>query len=121
MRVDDKLLHMLGTHVTGDFGPWTFYTSRRSGVVWFPRSPALQPATPLQLHQRNKFRLAGYLWARLPPDLKANWLIAAKRANLAITNYNLFTYYITTEDETTIRTIERLSALTLLPFDRMIG
>lgn len=121
MKVDEKILHMLGTHVTGDFGPYTFYTSRRSGVVWFPRSPALKPATPLQLHWRNKFRLAAEIWRRLPTAERNNWLAAAKRANLAITNYNLFTYYVLTEDDDTIHTVERHAHLKLIPFYWMIG
>lgn len=121
MRVDEKILHMLGTHVTGDFGPWTFYTSRRSGVVWYPRSPALQPPTPLQIHWRNKFRLAGFIWRGLQPEQRANWMAAEKLANLSITGYNLFTYFITTEDAAPIQTIERQTGLKLIPFDALIS
>lgn len=119
MKVDEKILHMLGTHVTGDFGPWTFYTSRRSGVVFFPRAPALQPPTPLQTHWRNQFRLAGYVWRRLSPESRANWLAAAHKAHLSIGGYNLFTYFILTNDTATIETVERHSGLDLIPFEEM--
>ncbi len=121
MRVDEKILRMLGTHVTGDFGPWTFYTSRRSGVVFFPRAPALQPATPLQIHWRNKFRLAGTIWQELTEEQRQQWHLAEHRANLSITGYNLFTYFILTDDVPAILTIERQTGLNLIPFDDMVG
>ncbi len=120
MRVDEKILRMLGTHVTGDFGPYTFYTSRRSGVVWYPRAPALQPPTPLQIHWRNKFRLAGFLWRGLEPSQRADWLSADRKANLSITGYNLFTYYVLSGDDASIHTIERQTGLNLIPFDILI-
>lgn len=119
MKIDLKILHMLGTHVTGDLGPYTFYTSRRSGVVFYPRSPALQPPTPLQLHYRNTFRIAGYVWRNLQPYLRTNWLRAASLANLSITGYNLFTYYIVTQDTPAIETVQRQSGLQLIPFEML--
>lgn len=121
MRVDEKILHMLGTHVTGDFGPWTFYTSRRSGVVWYPRAPALQPPTPLQTYWRNQFRIAGNIWRGIGAEARADWMAAEKLANLSITGYNLFTYYILTGDAAAIETIERQTGLQLIPFDRLIA
>ena len=111
---------MLGTHVTGDFGPYTFYTSRRSGVVWYPRSPALKPPTPLQLHWRNQFRLAGTIWREFTHDQREQWHRAEHLAHLSITGYNLFTYFILTNDVAAIRTIEHQTGLKLIPFDRMI-
>ncbi len=121
MRVDEKILHMLGTHVTGDFGPWTFYTSRRSGVVWYPRAPALKPPTPLQIHWRNQFRLAGSIWRGLQPEQREAWSAAEKLANLSITGYNLFTYFIVTGDATTIETVEHQTGLKLIPFDVLLS
>lgn len=121
MRVDEKILHMLGTHVTGDFGPWTFYTGRRSGVVWYPRAPALQPPTPLQIHWRNKFRLTARIWWALQPEQREAWMAAEKLANLSITGYNLFTYFITTGDEEAIKTIQRQAGVRLIPLDVLIA
>lgn len=119
MKVDEKILHMLGTHVTGDFGPWTFYTSRRSGVVWYPSAPALEPPTPLQQHWRDKFRLAGTIWRNLTDYQREQWHRAEHLAHLSITGYNLFTYYVVTQDATIIRTIERQTGLDLIPFVQM--
>lgn len=117
MLTDQKLLRQLGIHVTGDLGPWTFYTSRLKGLVWFPRSPPLVPASPLQVHQRNKFRRAARLWHSLTPQMRDDWKTATQRANLAITYYNLFVYFVTTDDVAAINTIEQQSSINLLPFE----
>lgn len=119
MKTDQKVLKQLGFHVTGDLGPWTFYTSRLKGLVWFPRSPPMVPASPLQVHQRNKFRRAARLWHSLTPAMRNDWKLASQRANLAITHYNLFVYFVTTNDATVINTIENQSSIKLIPFDRL--
>lgn len=115
MKLDQTILRFLGYNATGDLGPYTFYTSKRKGIVWFTKSPPLEPPSPLQVHQRNKFRLAGHCWRALIPEQRAAWLAAQDGANLAITGYNLFVYYITTGDLETIQTIQRLTNLNLLP------
>lgn len=118
MKLDRTILRFLGYHATGDLGDFTFYTSKRKGLVWFVKSPPLEPPSPLQVHQRNKFRLVGYLWRSLTPQQRQNWTLTQDRANLAITGYNLFTYYITTGDAPTIHTVERQARLDLIPLQR---
>jgi len=118
MKLDQTLLKFLGFNATGDLGPWTFYTSKRAGLVWFIKAPPLEPPSPLQVHQRNKFRLTGYLWRALSPEQQADWSLAQARANLAITGYNLFTYYVTTGDAPAIVTVERQTGLDLIPLQR---
>lgn len=117
MKADSLILHQLGFHVTGDLGPFTFYTSRLKGLVWFPRSPPLEPPSPLQIHQRNKFRRAARLWHGLDPSRRNQWKVACQRANLAITYYNFFVYYVTTNDVAAVETIEQQSGLNLLPLN----
>lgn len=118
MKLDQRLLRFLGFNVTGDLGPWTFYTSKRAGIVWFVKAPPLEPPSPLQVHQRNKFRLVGYLWRALSPEQRQAWLAAQAKAGLGITGYNLFTYYVTTGDAPAIQTIERQTGLELIPLER---
>lgn len=120
MKLDQTILHFLGWNASGDLGPWTFYTSKRKGLVWFLRSPPLSPPSPLQTHQRNKFRITAYIWRSLSPQQRARWNEAQYRANLSVTGYNLFTYYITTGDAPAVETIERQTGLKLIPLERMI-
>ncbi len=118
MKTDHPILKFLGFNATGDLGPYTFYTSKRKGLVWFERSPPKEPPSPLQVHQRNKFRLTAYIWRNLSPSMRANWNTSQYLANLAVTGYNLFTYYILTLDADTIHTVERHSGLVLLPLEQ---
>lgn len=120
MKTDPLILRFLGFNTTGDLGPYTFYTSKRKGLVWFTKAPPCEPPSVMQTHQRNKFRLTGYLWRNISPEMRARWNQAPHLANLAITGYNLFTYYVLTSDVATIRTVERHSGLVLLPLEQLI-
>jgi len=114
----DSLLRYLGFNTQGDLGPWTFYTSKRKGLVWFVKAPPLEPPTLAQTRQRNKFRLAGYVWRSLNAEQQRAWSRAAIAANLRITGYNLFVFWITTQDHPAIHTVERQSNVNLLPLQR---
>ena len=59
MLKDTSILRYLGFNTQGDLGPWTFYTSKRKGLVFFAKAPPLEPPSLMQNHKRNKFRLAG--------------------------------------------------------------
>lgn len=115
MRRTEDLLRFLGLNTQGDLGPWTFYTSKRRGLVFFQKAPPLEPPSPKQIHQRNKFRLAGMVWRSLRPEQREAWGTAAKRARLQITGYNLFVYYLTRNDAPVVRTVERLAGVDLIP------
>jgi len=120
MRRSEDILRFLGLNVQGDLGPWTFYTSKRYGLVFFQKSPPLEPPSRKQIHQRNKFRLAGMIWRSLLPEQRATWLQAAFAAGLQITGYNLFTYYILRNDDAAIETVERLAGVNLIPLQRTL-
>lgn len=110
-----KTLHLLGLSPTGDIGPFTMYTTRRGNPVWFPRAPPLSPPSTRQVHERNRWIVAAMRWKALPPAEQKNWKRAAQRVHLKITHYNLFMYYVLTDDEPVIRTVEHNSKIQLLP------
>jgi len=85
------------------------------GLVWFPKAPPKTPPTPDQVHNRNKFKIAAATWNNLLPQQRADWTLAAKRANLAITGYNFFVFYMTKGTDAHVQTIQRQAALPLLP------
>lgn len=116
----EDILRYLGFNTQGDLGPWTFYTSKRKGLVFFQKAPPLEPPSRKQIHQRNKFRLAGMIWRSLAAEQRRAWNDCAKKAALQITGYNLFTYYITRDDAAAIETVERLSGEDLIPLQRPI-
>lgn len=109
------LTKILGFTVQGDLGGWTFYTSARRQLVFYPQAPPKEPASRDQTTMRNKFRAAAQAWNAQTRQHKANWQTAAKKAHLRITGYNLYTYWQTTRDTSTIATIERQTKLQLLP------
>jgi hypothetical protein len=118
MRRTEDLLHYLGWNTQGDLGPWTFYTSQRKGLVFFQKAPPLEPPSRKQIHQRNKFRLAGMVWRSLTTEQRTDWQTAAAGARLQITGYNLFVYWITRNDAPVVETVERLSNVDLIPLQR---
>jgi len=108
-----SLLKFLGLNTQGDLGPWTFYTSKDKGLVWYPKAPPLTPASYLQSVQRNKWRLCARLWASYTQDQRDAWLQAALRARLWIGGYNLFVYVVTKPDTSVLPAIERASDIDL--------
>lgn len=119
MKTVATFLPLLGFRPTGDVGAFTVYTTRRGAIVWFPRSPPGKPPSPLQTRIRNRFRIAARIWSTLDPQRKQNWLRAAIAAGLKITGYNLFTYWIATQDHATIETVQRLANLELIPLETL--
>lgn len=112
--LDPSLFDFLGWNTQGDLGGWTFYTTRRGDLVFFPQAPPLNPPTPDQIWQRNKFKLVAKVWNALLATTREAWNTAAVSANLRIHGYNLFSYYQLTKDRPAIRTVERNTHIQLL-------
>ena len=117
MRRVEDLLRFMGFNSQGDFGPWTFYTDKRKGLVYFVKSPPLEPPSLLQTSVRNSIRVAAYTWRSLAPSARADWELAAKRAHLSIHGYNLFVFWTLRKEDAAIRTIERLTRIKLIPLE----
>ena len=117
MKNAEPFVRFWGFNSQGDFGPWTFYTDKRKGLVYFVKSPPLEPPSLLQTSVRNAVRLSAYTWRGLPGERQRDWETAAQRAHLKITGYNLFTFWILRKDDAAIHTIERLSRIKLIPLE----
>lgn len=109
-----NLLKVAGLTVTGDIGPYTFYTTKRKAKVAFIKAPPKTPPSSLQIHRRNQFRLAGMAWKSLTDVQRSDWHEATRRAGLKITAFNLFLHWHTTKDLDVIRTVEQQSGIDLL-------
>jgi len=112
-RSDNKILALLGFSCTGDCGPWTFYTSERKQIVFFARMPALNPASPLQLLQRQAWTAAAVAWKNKTPQQRADWEAAVRRTSCKITGYNLWVFTITTGRTDAMQTISRQAGIAL--------
>ncbi len=117
MKNIENFARFLGWNTQGDLGPWTFYTDKRKGLVFFVKSPPLEPPSILQTSIRNKFRLAAYTWRSISPARRADWMLAAERAHLQIHGYNLFVFWNLRRDDAAIHTIERITNIQLIPLD----
>lgn len=115
MKAKTEILRFLGFNTQGDLGPWTFYTSKRKGLVWFVKAPPLEPPSLMQTSIRNAYRLNAYVWRSLQPSQRTDWETASKRAGLRITGFNLFTYWNLTKDDAVVHTIERQTRISLIP------
>lgn len=110
----ENLFNLLGFNVAGDMGPLTFYTSKRGKLTWFAKAPPTSPPTDWQIRQRNKFRLAAAVWSHMEPSEHQQWDLAASRASLCMTGYNLWVHFALIKDTSTIRTIERQTQTSLI-------
>jgi hypothetical protein len=103
----------MGLYPSGDFGPWTIYTSHRRKVVSFLRSPPKTPANYPQRRQRHLWIEASRLWSASSPTAKANWRLLASRCHLKISAYNLFIFCRSTPDRGHLETLCRQARITL--------
>lgn len=108
-----SIYELLGFSMQGDLGGMTCYTSKRNRVVWFVKSPPLEPASPTQRTMRNLFVLNANVWNGFTVDQRASWSLAADAAKLRIHGYDLFTWFMRNRDLATIATIERQSGITI--------
>ena len=107
MQVPRRTRPLLGFNLTGDLGPFTIYTSRRAGTVWFLKSPPKKPPTIHQIRQRNAFHLAARAWQTLPQEKRDDFNLAAARAHLHCSGYNLWIWWQLKRLTGPLSTIER--------------
>ena len=112
--IDARLIKCLGWNTQGDLGPYTMYTATDKGLVFYAKAPPKEPPSYLQGRERNRFRHVAKQWAALPNDVRQRWEQATIDANLVITGYGLWTYFLMTNDRASIETIQRITGLTLL-------
>jgi len=100
-----------GLEVSGDIGALSVYTDRFGKKVAYPKSPPKEPASPLQIQQRTRFRLAQAEWSQQTDEVKADLEALVDAASLCMTGQNLwvhtalrdtFAQYITLQTQTGI-------------------
>jgi len=105
--IPPSIFQFMGTLTNGDLGPYTFYTSSRNRLVFFPRTYPKDPATFHQTLYRDRWRHAAARWQQLPQETKNLWAQLSKRANCTVSGYNLYLFYILGKDVKAIETLER--------------
>lgn len=98
----------------GDLAGFTCYTSQRNKVIWFVKSPPLEPASPTQRQIRNIFVINANVWRSMNAAARHSWNAAAIAARLRIHGYDLFTWWMRTKDAGTIATIERHANISII-------
>lgn len=104
----------LGWNMQGNFGPFTCYQNRQRRPVWYLTTPQKEPPSYGRQHQKNRLRACALTWQALSAPTRANWMLAARRANLRLHGYDLWTWYFMRRDPGPIRSIERFTGVALL-------
>lgn len=104
----------LGVLTNGDLGPYTFYTSHRKRFVMFLKTWPKDPATYHQTLNRNRWRHAAQRWRDLDDPTRALWKQLATRANLTISGYNLFIFYMMGKGTPAVRTLENNTGINVI-------
>lgn len=105
---------VIGTNVNGDLGPYTFYWSHRGNLVMFLKTWPKDPATYNQNLNRARWRHAAARWKALDQRTRDDWITMGRKANLTITGYNLFIFYITDHGTAAVETIQRQTKMDVL-------
>jgi len=113
MIVGPNIFPLLGLLVQGDLGPWTCWTKPRRRIVVFLSAPPKTPATFDQKHQRNKWVADSIIWQALNAGEREQWRLAATRANLRVTGFNLFMHARSNTNSNTHLTIAKRFNITL--------
>lgn len=104
----------LGWNAQGNLGPFTIYVNRHRRPVWYLTKPQMEPPSYARKHQKDVLRACSLAWNWSTPSTRSAWLLAAVRARLRVSGWNLFVWYFCRRDAPTIRTIERVSHVSLL-------
>lgn len=107
--------NVLGLIVSGDVADSTIYTDRFGRKTVFPKSPPKEPPSPLQVQQRERFRLAQNAWMALTPAHRQALENATRACSLALTGQNLYIAIALRAEPDLAATIERQSGITLPP------
>lgn len=114
MALSPKHRYLIGFNATGDLGPFTIYTSRTHGTVWFLKPKGRKFWCFKRIHYQNRFKFAAKAWRTLPQGTRDAWNLACRRARLYLHGYALWTWWQLRRDRPAVRTIERQSRVTLL-------
>jgi hypothetical protein len=93
----------------GDIGPFTTWTSKRQGVVILLKAPPDKPPSRLQFARRQAMRAAAINWNALSSVSRSSWRRACIYAQLRITPFALFFYFLDKRDHAVIDTIRRIT------------
>jgi len=105
---------MWGWWPTGDWGPFTFYTShKRKLTVAYLRAPPKEPPSWKQRIEQQRFKNAANLWTLLPDATKRAWTAAAKAAHLTISGFNFWMHCQLRSDFAAALTVQRQSGINL--------
>ena len=112
--IPPSIFQFLGVNTNGDVGPYTIYTSARKRLVVFLKTWPKDPATYNQNLNRNRWRHAAARWRSLSTAVKDDWTKLARNANVTVTGYNLFMFYMLDKDIAVIRTLEQLTRVDVI-------
>jgi len=113
MKQKKRLLSWLGLLSWGDIAEFTLYRDRFRQLVIYPKQYPKSTVPAFQRRQRDLFKIAVEKWNSLTNDQRAQWSLAARRASLRMTGYNLFIAVALLPDPPALDTIARQTATVL--------
>jgi hypothetical protein len=81
---------MFGVEFSGDIGDWTCYRTKHGHPTFFLRAPPMEPPSPSQIVQRNRFKTAQHNWKLQTATVKRNWELLTLKSSLCLTGQNLW-------------------------------
>jgi len=113
MHPTNSLLSWLGLVSWGDIAELTLYRDRYRQLVVYQKQYPKSIVPFFQGRQRDLFKIAVSNWKKLPNGKKQQWTLAARRASLRMTGYNLYIAATLIPDPPAIATLQRQTKTTL--------
>ncbi len=107
------IIKWIGLNAQGDLGPVTMYKSQRGTRIWYAKAPPEVPWSIGQLRQRTLFTMAAIAWQNLTDDQKAAYELAAQKAHLRVTGYNVWVNACLRQDTSYLETIVQQTGVAL--------
>ena len=100
-----SLWNLLGLNIQGDLGRMTIWKRPNHRLVAYLATTPKEPASTLQIAQKERWKTAATMWQALNEATKQNWRDAARHAHLRCSGYALFVWSQVPRHQAALRTI----------------
>jgi len=109
-----RMLNYLGIVAWGDLAELTLYRDRNRHLVIYPKQYPKGTPSARTVKNRAAFSAAIAGWRALTENQQAQWRLAARRASVKMTGFNLYMSYKLNMDQAALDTIARQTHTTLV-------
>lgn len=109
------LVNFFGFIIWGDVNELTVYRDKQGKMIVFPKTWPDKPPSTTQIEQRARMTQAAQAWQDIETYWQSQWDLAARKASLCMTGYNMFVHWQLMGDTTAMQAIQRQTGVRIWP------